>query len=78
MLNLQKTRITDAAIAKLAPLTELEELVLSENEITPAALESLPEFKKLKSLKLENCFPISPSAVDALKEKMPDLKVIGP
>ena len=77
-LNLQKTRIADGAMAKLAPLTELTELNLSENEITPAALDAMPQFKELQKLEVENCFLLSPSALDALREKMPGLKIIGP
>ena len=77
-LNLQKTRITDGALAKLAPFQELVELNLSETEITPAALESIPQFEHLETLKVETCSLLSRRAVDALKKKMPGLKVIGP
>jgi len=77
-LSLEKTRITDAGVPKLAALESLEELNLGETEITGAALESLTEFKNLKKLTVTNCFQVGSDSVDALKEKLPKLVVVGP
>jgi hypothetical protein len=62
----------------LKPLADLEELNLSITEITPATLEFIPEFKKLKKLLINNCIQVSPDAKETLQKAMPGLKIDGP
>jgi Leucine-rich repeat (LRR) protein len=77
-LNLSESRINDDGVKLLKPLTELEDLNLSQTEITPATLEQIVEFKKLQKLTISFCTMITSDAKETLQKAMPDLKIIGP
>jgi hypothetical protein len=49
VLNLSGTTISDAGIAKLAPLTELRELDISDTRITGAGLRAFPKLERIKA-----------------------------
>ncbi len=51
-LHLEKTKVTDAGLAHLKPLANLEYLNLYSTEISDAGLAHLESLSKLKSLYL--------------------------
>lgn len=54
-----KNKFTDAGLAYLTELTELEHLDLAWTEITDAGMKTLGEFVNLKYLDLSQCFKIN-------------------
>lgn len=77
-LNLEQTRITDAAAKTIAGFGELTELNLSQTEVTDATLKELAALKKLKKLSVNNCIMLSGGGLDELKAAIPGLQIVGP
>ena len=51
-VNLSWTKVTDAGLKDLAPLTQLQTLDLSETKVTDAGLKDLAALKQLRTLSL--------------------------
>ena len=62
----------------LALESYVDDLNLSQTEISPAAFEQIFEFKKLKKLTINFCTMITGDAKESLQKAMPDLKIFGP
>ena len=74
-LNLDYTPVTDAGLAKLAPLQHLEELRLDGAGVTDAGVESLKGFTGMKLLNLYHTLVTEPG-YKKLKEALPGCNII--
>jgi internalin A len=75
-LELRNTDITDKGLAKLAPLTELEYLIVSHTKVDGTALANLTTLKQLKRLDISSV-DLVPASLVALKQfdKLRDLSL---
>jgi Leucine-rich repeat (LRR) protein len=67
-------RITDAGVASLATMSDLEELQLTSRRITDAALESLGTMPRLKTLIIHG-EQLSDSGLQKLQERLPETRI---
>ena len=73
-MHLPNSLITDAVIATLLQLSELEELNISNTAVTAQGLELLQQFPKLRSLFVWS-MPLSAEALAAFQQARPQCKV---
>ncbi|HLB52820.1 MAG TPA: hypothetical protein VJK48_03845 [Chlamydiales bacterium] len=66
----------DGVFALLKRCATLINLDLSKSHITNATLEAIASVPNIKSLKIENCLNLTRDAIDQLKKKRPDLKIL--
>lgn len=77
-LDLAGTQITDDGLKLLSALVNLEDLDLSRTAISPATLKRIPEFRRLKRLRIEGCKQIQVEHKSELGREAPQLEIIGP
>ena len=70
-LNLDKSRITDAALEQLKGLANVEWMHLGSNAISNEGLEHLQGLPKLKEVIVTRCPKVTPDGVEKLKKAMP-------
>ncbi len=69
-MNLNLTKISDAGLANLVALPELEELYLIETPLTDASVANLKQLVHLKRLVLLRT-RLSPAAIKDLRRQLP-------
>ncbi|MBN2295420.1 MAG: hypothetical protein JXM70_23515 [Pirellulales bacterium] len=73
-LKMAQSRITDAEVAHLAKMTNLEQLDLGETAITDASVDMLAKLNSLKKLTV-NQTGISERGMERLKKSLPDCQI---
>ena len=77
-VSLAGPRVTDARLAELIGLAELNRLLLSKTCVTDSGLRHLEGLPRLKHLILCDRKTITDAGLQDLKRAMPDLKIIEP
>lgn len=73
-LSMKYTKLTDAGLVHLGPLSQLEDLSLELSSITNAGLVQLKDFTRLKTLNLKGT-NVTDAGVQALQQALPNVKV---
>lgn len=68
------TRLTDAGLAHLLPLSQLQDLSLELSEITDAGLVQLKGFTQLQTLNLKGT-KVTDAGIQTLQQALPNVKV---
>ena len=73
-LRLDGTRVNDAGLVTLPPLTELYSLDLSRTQVTDAGLEHLKGFTELRYLRLTGT-TVTDAGLESLQQALPDCQI---
>ncbi len=74
-LNLDKTTITDAGLADLAPLQNLKWMHIGSNNLTDACVDHVGQLKSLGELIITFNPGISTAGQEKLQAELPDCKI---